>query len=90
MDVLERFSIPTKYDSAPYGALCSVKQDDNTAFYYIQTSNDPDVAHWERIGEFLEHLFLDVMKDVSFRKECLTQYAQEKKDLKKIAHFFTK
>lgn len=71
MESLERFSVPTKYDAAPYGTLCSVKQDDDTIVYYIQISNDPECIVWERVGYFLEGIFLELIKDPSFREQCL-------------------
>lgn len=71
MEPLERFTVPTRYDAAPYGSLCMVKKDDGRPEYYIQKSTDPEVADWERFGIFLEHLFEEDIKDSTFIKECL-------------------
>lgn len=48
---------PQRVTQAPYGAMCKVIGENETVTYYVQISEDPENAHWERLGVLLEKLF---------------------------------
>jgi len=87
MKPLERFTVPTRYDLDGYGSLCMVKnKDTDKPEYYVQKSQDPDVADWERVGLLLERLLESYIKDIVFLQECLLQESLEKKDFVMLAN----
>ena len=49
INITERFSKPTRYDLAPYGAMCKYEKE-----YFIQVSKDPETSNWLTMGEFLK------------------------------------
>lgn len=72
MIIVERYTVPTKYDMAPHGQICVVKQD--APVYYIQVSSDENHATWLRYGEFLEVVFAESINDKHFIQNSLDMY----------------
>lgn len=75
MEPLVRYTPPTRYDVAPYGAVCTVKGETELADQmYIQVNKDDSIANWIDIGTFLEIIFKDKMHDPVFVAQCLDRY----------------
>lgn len=72
MDILQRYTNPTKYDIAKYGQLC--KHGDK---YFIQVSKNPDIANWLEIGEFLSVVYRKSILNDDFLTKCLSMYESE-------------
>lgn len=72
MDILQRYTNPTKYDIAKYGQLC--KHGDK---YFIQVSKNPDIANWLEIGEFLSVVYRKSILNDDFLAKCLSMYEGE-------------
>lgn len=62
---------PQRVTHAPHGAMCKVIGENETVTYYIQTSEDPENAHWERVGVLLEKLFMKEHTHEDFGKLLL-------------------
>ena len=69
MEILQRYTNPSKYDLAKYGQLC-IHGDK----YFIQVSQNPDIACWLEIGVFLEKVFQNSILSNDFISECLSKY----------------
>lgn len=78
MQPLERFTIPNRYDLAPYGTLCIIKNEDGSTELYVQKSSQPDVAEWERVGIMLEKLFHTHLYKKNFLFAILDIYHHKK------------
>ena len=64
-----RHTVPTKYDTAPYGTLCQ-SNTENECKLFIQLSHTEE-AQWEPIGYLLEQAFLPLLTDAEFVQELL-------------------
>lgn len=75
-DVILRYTVPTRYDKAPYGAICKVVSDGDKFDLYIQlASDDVEENHWLKMGDFLEVAFKkEILNDKDFIKSCLELY----------------
>jgi hypothetical protein len=69
-----RYTIPTRYDLAPFGQVCKVMGDDESVTLYIQTGHDQDTSTWVPMSIFLEKVFKSFLDDPTFIKECLEIY----------------
>ena len=63
-----RYATPTRYDSAPFGAIYVVK-DDPIDTYWVQTSNNALRPSWKPLGE----IFTKVLGDLSSNKEFIAR-----------------
>lgn len=73
-----RYTIPTRYDIAPFGTMCVViGETEEQRFYYIQLSTNELIAAWEPINDFLGYVFQDEITDQNFIDECLHIYKQK-------------
>ncbi len=70
---LIRYSAPTKYDTALYGAIW-IQMLDDCKDMYIQVSKDDQNPQWIRIGKFLEKAFSANLFDEDFISKCLEAY----------------
>lgn len=77
-----RHTLPTKYDSAPFGTLCQANNDDDYQLF-IQLS-ETEEARWEPIGYLLEKAFEPMLEDEAFIQELLALIA-DNKSFEKIA-----
>jgi hypothetical protein len=68
---LVRYTLPTRYDDAPYGSICIIKGGKEDR-YYIQTSDQHNT--WIEIGVFLTKVFSTHLQDEKFMKKCLEDY----------------
>ena len=67
---------PTKYDTAPYGTLCSVYKNDDGSEYdiFVQTSGDEFDPVWLSAQEIISVAFKPFLKNHLFIAECLKMY----------------
>ena len=65
-----RHTLPTKFDSAPFGTLCQVNIGDDDRQFYIQLS-DSEEAKWEPLGFLMEDAFKEILEDTEFIEELL-------------------
>ena len=79
MDVSEteliRYSKPTKFDHAPFGAVWRyVDENDVYTETYVQIGNKETIPEWSSIGTVLAKAFQEFIHDDDFMKECLRLY----------------
>ena len=72
-----KYSVPNRYESAPFGTICKVISDTSESFY-IQTSNNKEHADWVLMGTVLEKAFKDYTLKAEFINECLLLYTESK------------
>lgn len=70
--IIERYSIPTKYDMARRGQICVINED--KPVYYVQVSDDENHATWLKFGDLLEIVFKDSINDEHFIMNSLDMY----------------
>ena len=74
-DIILRYTVPTRYDKAPYGAICKVIEEDKYELYIQVASDDVEENHWLKMGDFLEVAFKkEILTDKEFIKGCLELY----------------
>jgi hypothetical protein len=75
-EVILRYTIPTRYDKAPYGVICKVMGESETNYdLYIQVSpDDVEYSEWVKMGDFLEWAFKKELFDKDFIEGCLHLY----------------
>lgn len=69
MEIIQRYSNPTKYDLAKYGTLCI-----NNDTIYIQVSKDPEASKWITLGEMLAIAYQGSIESKDFIENCLMLY----------------
>lgn len=79
MELIERYSNPTKYDLAKYGQIC--KHGDK---YFIQVSKNPDIANWLTLGDFCQICFQKSILSDDFLNKCLSMYEDRTSSTGKI------
>ena len=73
--IVVRYSVPTRYDTAPFGTLYQVHGDDHQdKVLYIQVSHDVDQPEWMRMSDFLEHVFRNEIYDYRFVSALLDMF----------------
>jgi len=65
-----RHTMPSKYDSAPFGTICQANIGDDGYQLYIQLS-ETEESRWEPMGFLLEKAFEEMLQDEEFIKELL-------------------
>jgi hypothetical protein len=78
VDIKTRYSMPSKYDVAPYGTIVKVVGDDDSYQLVVQLSKDSLLSEWMPIGKLLEGAFKDKLSDEKFIEQCLKDYALTK------------
>lgn len=73
MDILKRFTNPSKHVLEPYGTVCQ-----NEDQYFIQVSKDPEIANWITLGELLEIVHRESILRDDFLLQCLNAYESKK------------
>lgn len=71
--VIIRYTPPTRYDVAEYGARCQVMESDKPIDLYIQISKDEQSPNWKRMGDFLEMVYSQEIHEEKFIQDCLTK-----------------
>lgn len=71
MEIITRYSIPTRYDPAPFGAICRVTKSSEIV-YYIQICKESNKYNWIRLGDFFETIFLPQISNDNFIEYCLS------------------
>jgi hypothetical protein len=71
-----RYTVPGRYDRAPYNSLYTVVDDDeNTISLYVQINpNDADYAEWIELGDLLKGAFKKDIPDNSTRDIWIQRY----------------
>ena len=69
MDIVERFSNPTKYDLAPCGTI--YRHEDKL---FIQVSTDPELSNWIPLGDFFLEINRESILNDDFMKKCINIY----------------
>ena len=69
MNIIERFTNPSKHVLEPYGTICR-----HGTQYFIQVSRDPETANWITFGELLEVCYQEFIKDEDYIKNRLMVY----------------
>lgn len=84
-EIAIRYSIPQKYDNAPYMTIVKVVMglgDGKEEYkHYVQASSDEEKTKWMSIGEFLEEAFEESFTNKRFIKEIT--HLHELKNIKK-------
>lgn len=70
LNYITRHTVPTKYDTAPYGTLCYSMKDEDEYKLFIQLSTIEE-ARWEPIGYLLEMAFEEKLDNEEFINEIL-------------------
>lgn len=72
-----RYTLPTKYDVAPYGTIVDVV-DENMVIEqsYIQLGDDKHIV-WMKLGDFFVEAFKEEIKNPEFIAGCLQLYKME-------------
>jgi hypothetical protein len=77
-DIILRYTTPTRYDKASYGAVCKILREGEKHEYYIQVSHDNiENSEWMRVGDFLEIAFRKAINDRIFIDDCLKLYEEK-------------
>jgi len=77
IEITERYSAPTKHESAPYATITKVitgMSDEETYSFYIQTSKNEEKPHWIPMAEFLETALQEMFYDPAFIEETTLMY----------------
>ncbi len=75
LNIVERFSVPNKFEPGKYGQICMViTDDDRNIKYYIQCSHDENSPNWVSVGEILEKTMFDKWSVDPFMEKCLNSY----------------
>ncbi len=72
MEPLVRYTVPTKYDLAPYGTVCVVKGDANEHLF-IQLDTG-EYSNWVTMGDFLVSIFNHEIRDTATVEMWLRLY----------------
>jgi hypothetical protein len=70
----ERFTIPTRYDSEPFGTIVKFIGENDSYELWIQLSKDEKIADWKKVRYLLEETFKDLLTDSEFINACLGIY----------------
>ena len=85
---MERYTVPTRYDEAPYGQICHVHSDNNHYSVYIQTCENQKTQIWLTVGAVFEKAFEYHVDDDGFMDEVMHMFKQNcELDRKDIADF---
>jgi hypothetical protein len=57
MNLITKFTGPTKYDHHKFGSIWLNQVDDKESIFYIQISNSEDCPNWMRLEDYLKKLF---------------------------------
>lgn len=68
--IIEKYTMPTNFDVADYGARWRVIGQDEEEVY-IQLSKDKNNPSWFRFGSFLETSFSHLLNHERFIEDCL-------------------
>jgi hypothetical protein len=69
---LEKFTVPTQYDVAPFMTLWQTNATvDHDSELYIQISENDAQPNWQRVGFVLEKAFSAFLVDKPFTEMCL-------------------
>lgn len=80
MEVALRYTIPTRYDEAPFGTLCLVRLEEQPDQLYIQLNDTDGPADWQPLGYLLEKVFTPFLTNDTFINECLRHYLTQDKN----------
>jgi hypothetical protein len=80
----ERYTIPTRFDSEPFGTIVKCIGDNNDYEFYVQLSKDQANANWQKVRYLLEKTFQEFFFNATFIEECLKIYNGDK-DFSKIS-----
>jgi len=72
-NILIKYVSPTKYDIAPVKTIWKVMNQDKYELF-IQINEDVQNPHWEKIGNFLEKAFTQMLENKIFVSECYRLY----------------
>ena len=75
-EIAIRYSVPQKYDTAPYMTIVKViiGIEEEEYKHYIQASSDEEKTNWIPMGEFLEDALEENFTKKSFIKEISSKY----------------
>lgn len=71
---IEKFSVPTKFDMAPYGTVWKSLGDGENYELWIQACRDQFDPQWIKMGSFLERVYKDKFTDEKWLNEILKLY----------------
>jgi hypothetical protein len=74
MDLMNRYTPPSKYDLAPFGTIVKVIGDGEETELYIQLSKDEMNANWKKVRHLLERTFSEYIDNKDFINACLDIY----------------
>lgn len=77
VEIAERYSVPTKHESAPYGTLVKVitgMNNEQDYTFYIQAHKNELKPEWLTMADFLETALEEMFEDPAFLEETITMY----------------
>ena len=80
--IVERHTVPTRFDYAPYGTITCVKAAHDT--YYIQLAEEDDQANWLTLGQVLDIVFQRYYDNPEFVAELLQLYYDDERHVKML------
>lgn len=69
-----RYTVPTRYDAAPFGTVCIVRQEEQPDQLYVQLADQDEYSDWQPMGYLLEKVFTQFLTNDAFIHECLRHY----------------
>jgi hypothetical protein len=70
-----KYTVPTRYDAAPQGTIWKVTGEQGDELY-MQASDDPSAANWQKIETILGKVFEDYLQDQQFMSTCLNLFCK--------------
>ena len=76
MNIIERFTNPSKHVQEPWGTIHK-----NGDQYFIQVSKDSENPNWITFGDLMKTVYLDSIRDDDFVLNALRVYAEKTSNL---------
>ena len=87
-NITVRYTIPGRFDNAPWSTLCKVMGEGDIYELYIQISRDDEHPDWVKLGALLDKTFTELLEDKEFIHCCLELEASKTKaNYKKLGEF---
>lgn len=77
LTIIERHTVPTRLDYAPYGTIVRVKEEKDS--YYIQLADEEEQANWMSLGQVLDIVFQRYYDNPEFVAELLKLYFDDER-----------
>lgn len=72
MAIINKFSVPTKFDYYPFGTIWySMRDNPQNSTYYVQLSKNKEEMDWQPMENLLVGAFKESFNDEKFISTCL-------------------